>query len=161
MRSFEIDLAIVEGQMEGQGLYSVLLDTDYLCLAVSPQHPLAKRQRVSLQELRQENFILRPEGAGTRSLFENHLLSHSENIRNFNVIIELDNVSVIKELVASNLGVTVISHKVCRQEIAFGKLVVVPIENLSMTREVNLVYPQEFAHPQILEELRAIYDSKA
>ena len=158
LKSFELDLAIVEGRIDEERFHSVLLDTDYLCLAVSPKHPLAKRKSVSLQELKKENFILRQPGAGTRDLFENHLLSHSESLKNFHVVMEIDNVTIIKELVSSNLGVTVISHKACKQDIAYGKLAVVAIENLSMTREINMIYPKDFTHLEILDEFRRIYD---
>ena len=158
LKSYQLDLAIVEGRISDDRFNSVLLDTDYLCLAVSPKHPLAKHKSVSLEELKKENFILRQPGAGTRNLFENHLLSRSETIKNFNVVMEIDNVTVIKELVSSNLGVTIISHKACKQDVAFGKLAVVGIENLSMTREINMIYPKDFSHLEILDEFRRLYD---
>ena len=43
MRSYELDVAIVDGQFPASGYTEVLLDTDYLCLVVSPIHPLARR----------------------------------------------------------------------------------------------------------------------
>ena len=160
LKAYELDLAIIEGRITDDRFTSILLDTDYLCLAVSPKHKFAKRKSVNLLELKKENFILRQPNAGTRKLFENHLISHSENINNFNVIMELDNVSLIKDLVSSNLGITVISHKSCRDEIAAGKLVVVPIENLIMTRDINMVYPKDFQHREILEDIRMAYNLK-
>lgn len=39
MRSYELDVAIVDGQFPASGYTEVLLDTDYLCLVVSPIHP--------------------------------------------------------------------------------------------------------------------------
>ena len=160
LKAYELDLAIIEGRITDDRFTSILLDTDYLCLAVSPKHKFAKRKSVNLLELKKENFILRQPNAGTRKLFENHLISHSENINNFNVIMELDNVSLIKDLVSSNLGITVISHKSCRDEIAAGKLVVVPIENLIMTREINMIYPKDFHHKDILDDIRMAYNLK-
>ena len=46
----------------------------------------------------------------------------------------------------------------CRAEFARGKLVGVPIENFSMTREINIVCQHDFNHPEILEEIRRTYD---
>ena len=158
LKAYEVDLAIVEGNLADDRYVSVLLDTDYLCLAVSPKHPFARRKSVTLSDMMRENFILRQPGAGTRIQFENNLLRHGESIKNFNVIMELDNVAIIKELVASNLGITIISKKACRAEFARGKLVGVPIENFSMTREINIVCQHDFNHPEILEEIRRTYD---
>lgn len=158
LHAFELDMAIIEGQLSDHLYTSMLLDTDYLCLAVSPKHPFAARRSVQLFELKRENFILRSRHAGTRKLFERHLENHSESIRNLNVIMEIDNVATIKELVASNLGITVIAHSACREEIHAGKLVMVPIENMSMVRQINLVCLRDFSHPEMVGELRAFYN---
>lgn len=159
LQSYEVDLAIVEGNITNKNYTSILLDTDYLCLVVSPKHKFAARKSVSLLELKKENFILRSSSAGTRALFENHLLSHSESIKNLNIIIEIDNITAIKELVASDLGITIMSHSACKEEEALGKLVVVPIENLNMIREINMIYHKDFKHTEIFEDIRRIYNS--
>ncbi len=157
---FEVDIAVTEGApSEGSSCQSVLLDTDYLCLIVSPEHRFAGRGSVQLQELKSEKMILRPEGTGTRQLFENGLERHMESIRNFNVIMEMDNVAMIKDLVALGLGVSVVARSASIQDARKGKLSIVPIENVSLIREVRMVYHKDFAHLEILEDLKRIYDS--
>ena len=64
MRSYELDVAIVDGQFPASGYTEVLLDTDYLCLVVSPIHPLARRASVAIGALQGERFIMRPKGSG-------------------------------------------------------------------------------------------------
>ena len=159
LKMYEADLAIIEGNITAPHFTSILLDTDSLCAAVSVNHPLAKKQSVSLRELQHENFILRSQSAGTRSLFESHLISQNLSIHDFNVIMEIDSVVVIKELVASNMGVTIISKNACRSEVQKKKLVTLPIENMMMVREINMVYCREFRHPEILRDIQAIYTS--
>ena len=41
------------------------------------------------------------------------------------------------------------------------KLCVLPIENLSMVRETNLVYHKDFPHTGVLKELTATYRATA
>lgn len=159
LHTFAADIAIIEGDIYGPSFVSVLLDTDYLCLVVSPQHRFAQRSSVGLEELKSEKFILRSQSAGTRRLFESYLQGHFESIQNFNVIIQIDNVATIKELVALNLGVSVIGHSACVEEERTGRLAVVPIENASMARKINMVHRKEFSHTEILEELRSIYNA--
>lgn len=159
LKSYELDWAIVDGNIQGDQYTSILLDTDYLCLVVSPQHRFARRKKVSIPELKKERFIMRSSNTGTRTLFENHLLSHSENIKNFNIIIEVDNITTIKEFVASNLGVTIMAHSACKTEEAAGDLVIVPIQELNMTREINSVFNNDFGHIEVLEEIGNIYTS--
>ncbi|MFR1356365.1 MAG: LysR family transcriptional regulator [Ruthenibacterium lactatiformans] len=106
MRSYELDVAIVDGQFPASGYTEVLLDTDYLCLVVSPIHPLARRASVAIGALQGERFIMRPKGAGTRSMFESYLSECGADIRDFNIIIEMDSVATIKGL-SRDLGISV------------------------------------------------------
>lgn len=156
-QGYELDLAIIDGNLPGENAISSLLDTDYLCLITAPGHRFALQGGIGLSELKSERLILRSSKAGTRMLFENYLLAHDEVIRNFNVILEIDNIPTIKELVGMDLGVSVIAYSACREEVQRGKLAVVPIENFSMAREINMVHHRDFAHREILEELRNIY----
>ncbi len=159
LNSYELDLGIVEGTIKNDDYTILLLDTDYLCLAVSPKHPFAKRESVRMDELKKEKFILRSPSAGTRQLFETHLLRHGESIQDFNVIIELDSVATIKELVSLNLGITVIAHSAIKEEEESGKVCIVPIENLNMIREINMIYHNDFLHKDILDDIRHYYNT--
>lgn len=154
---YEIDFAIVDGTIKNDHTSSILLGTDYLGLIVSPLHPFAKRPSVKLEELQGEKFVLRPKKAETRRLFESYLISHGYDLKNFNVIMEMDSVSNIKDIVMANLGITVISHNVCLEEERQGKLVIVPIEDCQMLRQINLIYPKDFSHPEILQDIRTEY----
>lgn len=157
LKLFEADIAIVDGRLPSNKYNSILLDTDTLGLIVSLQHPLAKRASVTLDELKKENFILRTKKAGTRALFEQYLTSCHESIHHYNVMIETDSLSTIKELVEKNLGVSIMSRSLCVKDEALGKYKMITIENAAMIREVYMVYHKDFEHPDILEQLQVLY----
>lgn len=158
LKTYEIDLAMTEGNIPSADLTSILLTTDYLCLIVSPKHEFAKKKSVSLSDLKSERFILRSQKSGTRTLFENHLLSHGEHIDNFNIVVESDDITTIKELVASNVGISVLASSICKKEIASGKLVAVPITNLNMIRDISIVYKNDFVHTEIVDDIIRIFN---
>lgn len=158
LRHFELDVAVVEGKIAGEGLESVPLDTDSLCLIVSKDHRLAGRESVSLADIRGETFIMRPKKSGTRSLFDSYLSAQFESIKNLRVSIEIDNVTIIKELVALNLGISIMAKSVCLEDERQGKLKIIPFENSNMVREISMVYNHDFAHTEILTEFREIYE---
>lgn len=160
LKFYEIDFAIVDGILPGGHYRQVLMGTDHLCLIVSPKHPFAARLSVTLDELQRENLVLRPKSTGTRKLIESYLISNGYNIQNFNVMMEVDSVSTIKEIVEANLGISIISYSVCREEQQQGRLIVRPIENCRMVRQVNMVYPQDFEHPEILQEIQQEYHNR-
>ena len=121
-------------------------------------HRLARAKTASVEDIRHEKLILRSRSAGTRQLFEKHLEARGLSLEGFNVMMELDNVAMIKELVSMDMGITVIAKSACREEAAAGRLAVIPIENSSMVRQIDIVYLKDFMHPEIIENIREIYE---
>jgi len=157
INNFSIDLGLIEGQISNSKLESLLLDTDFLVLAVSPKNKLAKKNSVTLSELKQQNLILRLSHSGTRQLFESSLLANNETIDNYNVTMEIDNINTIKELVSNDYGATVIANSSCVDEANRGKIVLIPIEKMSMVREINLIYRKDFSNLKLLTDIQQIY----
>lgn len=158
LKTYEIDLAIVEGMITDPNFNSVILDTDSLILAVSNKNPLSKKSMVTLNELKKENLILRLPDSGTRNLFISHLESNNVSLDEFNVILEVDNVATIKDLVRRDFGVSILARSACANELKKGKMAGLPIENLSMTREINMVYHKDFEHTDLLQNIMRIYN---
>lgn len=161
LKLYEVDLIIVNGNASLDNSYNrILLSTDYLVYVVGKNDPLANKSMISMSKLREQSLILRTKGSSTRELFEACLESLNDNILNYNVIMEVDNIATIKSLVANGFGSSVLSHSVCTQEIKKGKLVVVPIENLSIVREINIVYHKDFEYTDQIDEIRSIYTAR-
>lgn len=157
LRDYEIDLAVVEGRITDPSIHHLLMDTDYLVLAVSVNHPFAKREMITLSELKKERMILRLPNSGTRNLFVAHLESNNMSLSEFNVILELDNIATIKDLIRRDFGVSILPRSVCLDELKKKKIAVLPVENLSMIRETNLAYHKDFAQMDILQDIVKAY----
>lgn len=157
IKNFEVDLAIVEGRCSNPSLHSLMLDTDYLVLAVSLNHRLARQSMVTINELKREKLILRLPDSNTRNLFAASLESQNLSIEDFNVVLEINNIATIKELVRHDFGVSVLARSVCLDELKKRQIAVLPIENLSMMREINIVYSQDFAHLELLQDIAQTY----
>lgn len=158
LKSYEIDLAVVEGRIPDPNIRYLLLDTDYLVLAVSVNHPFARRSMVTLEELKRERMILRLPESGTRNLFVAHLESNNMSINDFNVILEIDNMATIKDLIRRDFGVSILPRSVCLDELKKNKIAVLPVENLSMMREINIAYPVDFAQTEVLQGIVKSYN---
>lgn len=157
IKNFEIDVAFVDGKILDDHLNYILLDTDSLVLAVANNNPLSKKKIISLDELKQEKLILRSESSGTTELFENQLKSFGESLENFEVMMEIDNIAMIKDLVRNNYGVSILAKSTCLRDIEKNHFKIVSIENLSMIRELNIVYHKDFSHIDILSEIVDLY----
>ncbi|MEG0076632.1 LysR family transcriptional regulator [Anaerorhabdus sp.] len=157
LKTYEIDMAIVEGKIIDSNFNHILLDTDYLILAVSKDNPLSKKKVVSIEDLKDEKLILRLPNSDTRKLFASHLQSNGYSINELNITLEVDNVSTIKDLIRQNFGSSILPHSVLIDEIKKNKLIALPIENLTMSREVNLIYHKDFNYPELIQEIVSLY----
>lgn len=136
---------------------SLLLDTDYLVCVVSPGHPLAQKNIVTIHDIKREKMILRLPSSGTRNLFLAHLESMNLSIRDFDVVLEVDNIATIKDLIRRDFGISILARSACLDELRKGKLIALPIENFSMIRETNVLYHKDFNHPDILDGIAKLY----
>jgi len=77
-----------------------------LVIIAASAHPFARRRNVELNELSKLRFILRERGSGTRMAVDTHFkrLRFKPNLR-----LELGSNEAIKEAVAGNLGISVVS----------------------------------------------------
>ena len=157
MGNYELDLLVVEEKRRDGHLRYLMLDTDYLACIISPNSPLGEKEFVKIKELRKEQLLLRLPSSSTRRLFEASLRSLGESIDGFNIALEVDNIATIKDLIRKDIGVSVLPVSACLDEIRKGKLKALPIENLSMLREIDIVAAKDFPHPEILEEIVALY----
>ncbi len=157
LENYELDLAITDGKPVGRELRSLLLDTDYLVCVMSNENQLASHEMVTLGELKKQKMILRLPTSATRILFESQLESIGESTADFDILLEVDSVAAIKDLIRKNLGVSILAKSACMDELNKGKLTALPIENLSMVRETNLVYHDDFGHEEILKSILKVY----
>ncbi len=134
-----------------------MLDTDYLVCAMSNSNSLSKNGIITLNELKKEKMILRLPSSATRVLFESSLESINESIDEFNIILEVDNIATIKDLIRKNMGVSILPKSACMDEVKKKKMTILPIENLSMVREINILYHKNFSHIEMLKNFTRLY----
>lgn len=158
LNNYEIDLAVVEGKIQDNSINSLLIDTDSLMLVLSNNHPFAKKSMVTIGDLKKEPLILRRPSSSTRNLFTAHLESNNMSLGDFNIILEVDNIATIKDLIRRDIGLSILPRSVCLDELKKKKITVLPIENLSMIREINILYHSDFKYIEILHNIVKEYN---
>ena len=158
IRNHELDFLIINGKLKDSKLNYLPMDTDGLVLAVSPTHRLASQNTVTLEELKKEKLILRLPTSNTISLFDQALNQNNLSVSDFDVVLEMDNIATIKDLIRQNFGVSVLSKSACMDEIRKGKLIGLPIENLSLIRDINIIYPKDYENLQTIQDIVELYN---
>lgn len=138
--SGEIIIGVVEGPFDRTKFNFTKFKDDELILAVSPEHPFAKKDCVTIDMLLKDKLILREKGSGTRKVFENELLKNGYCMRDSMVYMEIGNINALVSLVESNLGCTIISREAIKESIKVGTLKEINIKDFKIYREFNFIY---------------------
>jgi DNA-binding transcriptional LysR family regulator len=120
-----------------------------------PGHPLAKRKKITAQDLAGEPFVLFEAGSGTRRVIDRLFLS--ENIEP-NVVMETENVEIIKAMVKTGLGIGIVPYIAVAREVRARQFFMTRIEGHELFRETGWVYPRANRTPRMIDELLAAFE---
>jgi DNA-binding transcriptional LysR family regulator len=135
----ELELGVVGAERPHRGLVFERFMRDDLVAIVPPGHPLAGRERVRLEDLRGEPFLMQQQGSGVRAVLEEALRARGMRLRDLDVVMELGLQQSVKAAVLDGLGITVISRLAVEREVAAGDLVAVEIEGDDLARDFHVV----------------------
>ena len=157
IKNYEIDAAVVDGSVADPELSSTTLDTDSLMLITAPEHRFSSKNMVSIEDIKSERLILRLPSSGTSNMFKASLQSRGIDLGEFNIILEVDNIATIKDMIRLNYGVSVLAKSACADELRKGKLAALPIEDMSMLRELNIIYSKSFQYKNFITSVERLY----
>jgi len=140
------DLALIGLTRTPPRFESIPFLKEELVLIVSPSHPLAKREKVSLKTIRAFPFIIRAKGSTTRRIV---LQAFQDLGIHPSLLIEAGSSEFIKQWVSEGKGVSIIVRRIAEEEARRGLIKMVPLRgNLSL--QVALLFlKEERANPVI------------
>ncbi len=107
-----------------------------LVVIAHPEHPLVHEQRIPLEELLKENFILREKGSGTRNAVERFLQGRNLSVT---ATMEMSRNEAIKHAVMAGLGLGIVSLHTLEFELKLKKLAILSVEGFPIMKEWYLV----------------------
>lgn len=114
---------------------------DPLLLVVSPRHPWAARKTpVPLQELASQTLLVSNCGAGTCRIVDALLTKSGITPEG---VVELGTTEGVKEAIAADLGVSLLSGHVLKKELASGVLAALALEGGEPGRDLYLIYRKD------------------
>ncbi|MGI9130813.1 MAG: LysR family transcriptional regulator [Candidatus Methylopumilus sp.] len=108
-----------------------------LCMIAYKDHPLARKKNLRLPDLKEERFILRELGSGTRMSSDIHFKQKKFKP---SLLLELGSNEAIKKSVASHLGVAVISTHALDQFDYEKEISVLNVQDFPIDSQWHLVH---------------------
>lgn len=137
-----VDVGVLTFNPPERELQSIVVAVDELVLLVRPDHPLAGRDRISMEEMGQQTVIAHNDPSPMR---DRVLQMYEQRHAPLNIKLALPSLDGIKRAVEMGLGVALLPRRCALAEIARGDLVEVQVPDLRSPRQVRLVHRRDTA----------------
>jgi len=141
----KVDFALMAFEAVDSDLKSFPLLKDELVLIMHPDHPLAKRAAVTVEELGKESFVAHNVKTGSRQRVIEAFAQHRTPL---NITLELATIETIKRFVQLKIGLGFVPRMCVAEELERGSLAAVPVQDLTYERTLWVTHRREmtFSH---------------
>ncbi len=148
----EVDMIIVGYKPANRKFNVMEAADDSLRLITQKDHHLSEKDRVYLEDLRGEKFLIREEGSGTRKTMLEGLNKVGLNFNDLNIISELGCTEAIISAVQAGAGVAFISRLASEKHSECGRVKEIAVEDLEIERKFYLAFHKERENDPIIKE---------
>jgi DNA-binding transcriptional LysR family regulator len=127
-----------------------------LLLVMPPNHPLSRRRRVRPADLANEPFVLFERSSNTRRSIDRLFTRVGVEPK---VVLETENVEILKALVAIGIGLTIIPYQAVAAEVANRKLACARVTGGMLERETGWVYPRSSHLSRAVGEVIKLFET--
>jgi DNA-binding transcriptional LysR family regulator len=150
LRSGAADMGLLTLPISEPDLITTPVMREEMMLVTYPSHPLATKGRVEPADLVRQPFILYEPGSNTRRVIDQFFIREEIQPR---IVMETENVEIIKAMVRSGIGITMISQQAVEREVREGQLACCRIGGHTLVRETGWVYLKANRIPRKVEEM--------
>lgn len=140
VEKFELDIGLIEGELTHSELDIIPWCEDELVVFCSPDHPYAKKNVLTEQDLLAAQWIIRESGSGTRQAFDRAMLGLLSEL---NILLEFQHNEAIKRAVDANLGIGCLSKITVEDSFVRGSLVPLTIPDRPWKRQFYFILHQQ------------------
>lgn len=131
-----VDLGLVSYPSKRKGLQIEPFTSDRLVVICHPNHRLAKRKSIRIEEIEGEKFISFEPDLPTRKVIDRHLREHNVAVK---AAMELDNIETVKRAVEIDNGISIVPQTTVQQEVSNHILRAIEIEEPEMWRPIGIL----------------------
>lgn len=149
LKSGMIDAAIIALPFDIPGIKVQPLYDESFVVAVPQQHPWAGRSAVSAEELSDEKVLLLNSG----HCFSNQVVQACPQLSRKGEVMQGNSLETVRNMVASNLGITVLPCSAAIERYSNPLVKVVPFEAPAPIRRIALAWRKSYGREQAIEKI--------
>jgi DNA-binding transcriptional LysR family regulator len=125
----EADLVVMGRAPKTLDCEAVAFATNPLSIVAAPDHALSRRKHLPFSALAEYGFVVREPGSGTRAAMERLFTQNEVPIK---VVMEMPSNETIKQAVMAGMGLSFLSLRTVRHELASGHIALVDVTGMPM-----------------------------
>ncbi len=154
----ERDIIIMGRPPEEGDLVAESFMDNPLVVVAARDHPLVEKKNIKLDVLRDEAFVTREQGSGTRIAMERFF---NERGMSVNLEMEMTSNEAIKQAVEAGLGLGLVSVHTLELELETGRLAILDVEEFPILRHWYVVYRKGKRLAPVAEAFRQFIHKEA
>lgn len=123
----EVDLVVMGRAPDDLACEAVPFATNPMGIVAAPKHPLVRRKQLPFTALGEHHFVVREPGSGTRAAMERLFAEHDTPLH---VAMEMPSNETIKQAVMAGMGLSFLSLRTVRHELAAGHMALIDVEGM-------------------------------
>lgn len=137
MRQGEVELAIMGRPPHEWATRAEPFALHPHVLVTAIDHPFTQMERVPVEALLREGFIMREQGSGTRAALDEYLSAHHVSAK---TVMQMSSNEAIKQAVMAGMGVSLLSLHTLGLELDHGLIASPEVEGLPVMRRWHVVH---------------------
>jgi DNA-binding transcriptional LysR family regulator len=133
----QADLGLISYPNPAKEVKAIPWRLESMVLVTHPSHPLAKKKSVRPDDMAGRDYVSFDPDLSIRKATDRFFREHGIQR---NVVLEFDNIQMIKEAVSIGSGISILPERTVRQEVADRKMVALPIEADGLVRPVGIIH---------------------
>jgi DNA-binding transcriptional LysR family regulator len=129
-----IEIGVVGAESRDKNILQDRLIDDEMRLIVPADHPWSALQKVLLERLLSEPFIIRERGSGTLKSMQARLKQSGRSIDELNIVAEMGSTEAVRQGIKDGIGVSILSTLAVTEDLDSGALRALSVEGLDLTR---------------------------
>lgn len=135
IRDGKVDFGLIEGNFNKDEFDSYFIQKEhFICVAHN------NFSQTTIEDLFNQPLLIREQGSGSRTIFENWLATQNYRVTDFKNVIEIASPSTIVELLKQNNGISFMYESLVTSELQSGELKKLDLSGFQVEHPISLVF---------------------
>ncbi len=140
LKNNEYDIAILTQLPDDESIHVAPFLDNPLVICCAPDHPLKNENDIPIQQLKNEPFIYREPGSGTRMVMERYLADNNISVQ---PTMELGTNEAVKQAIMGGIGISLISKLSLENELKLNKISILDVQNLPIMTQWQVLHKKQ------------------